>query len=58
MGASREHCEYNPELVEFLREVCQIKGRFYKRNGEMVYRMLLKEDMLKRLLYIEEREGR
>lgn len=44
-------CEYNPEYLDFLNIICFSQGKINKKNLEIIFRVIEKDIVLKRLLF-------
>jgi hypothetical protein len=51
-------CEYNPEYLEFLNTICFSQGKVYKKNLEIIFRLIDKETVFKRLLFAGKEGGK
>ena len=56
-GKGNENSEYNPDYIEFLFACCYSKKTLIKRNLEMINKILEKETIFRRLLFMEAKGG-
>lgn len=55
-GKGNENCEFNPEYIEFLYICCWSKKEVVKRNLEMINKLLEKDALFRRLLFMEKKD--